>query len=60
MDLFDEISKTKQEIPKVKTIKNEVVKYKLNFYQIFAIGLFVVFFFLGIVFGNLFSNCDAA
>ena len=30
MDLFDEISKTKQEIPKVKTIKNEVVKYKLN------------------------------
>ena len=45
MDLFDEISKTKQEIPKVKTIKNEVVKYKLNFYQIFAIGLFIVFFF---------------
>ena len=60
MDLFDEISKTKQEIPKLRTIKNEVVKYKLNFYQIFAIGLFVVFFFLGIVFGNLFSTCDAA
>ena len=60
MDLFDEISKTKQEIPKVKTIKNEVVKYKLNFYQIFAIGLFIVFFFLGIVFGNLFSTCEAA
>jgi Na+/glutamate symporter len=59
MDLFEEISKTKEDFPKVRSIKKEVGKYKLNFYQIFAIGIFVVCFFLGIILGNLFATCDA-
>lgn len=60
MELFEEISKTKEDFPKINNISNQVKKYKLNFYQIFAIGLFIVFFFLGIIFGNLFATCDTA
>ena len=60
MDLFDEISKAKEDFPKVHTIQEEAKKIKLNFYQFFAIGLFIVNFFLGIVFGNLFATCQTA
>ena len=49
MDLFEEISKTKSDFPKIKSIKKEFSGKKLNLYQIFSIGLFVVFFFLGII-----------
>ena len=59
MDLFEEISKAKEELPRVDDLQDEVSQYKLNFYQIFAIGLFILFFFLGIVFGSLFSTCGA-
>ena len=57
MDLFDEISKNKKDFPKVHSVADEVGKYKLNFYQIFAICIFVLCFFLGIIFGNLFATC---
>ncbi len=60
MDLFEEISKIKSDFPKIKSIKKEFSRKKLNLYQIFSIGLFVVFFFLGIIFGNLFSTCKAS
>ena len=60
MDLFEEISKEKEEFPKVHSVTNEVKKYKLNFYQFFAIGFFVVCLFLGIIFGNLFATCQAS
>lgn len=59
MDLFEEISKAKQDLPKVNSLTKEVKKHKLNFYQMFAVGLFVVFFFIGILFGNLFATCEA-
>ncbi len=61
MDFFDEIAREKEDFPKVSasSISNEVKKHKLNFYQVFAIGLFILFFFLGIIFGNLFSTCEA-
>lgn len=59
MDLFEEISKAKQDFPKVNTALKEVRKHKLNFYQGFAGGLFIIFFFLGILFGNLFATCEA-
>lgn len=59
MDLFDEITKVKEDFPKVHSVKNEVRKYTLNFYQIFAICVMVLFFFLGIIFGNLFATCEA-
>ena len=59
MDFFDEISKEKKDFPKVKTITKEVTRYKLNFYEIFAIILFIIFFCLGIILGNLFATCEA-
>lgn len=58
MNFFDEITKTKKDFPKIHAVTNEVKNYELNFYQIFAIGIFVVCFFLGIVFGNLFATCQ--
>ncbi len=60
MDLFEEITKAKKDFPKVSvdSLSNEVKKYKFNYYQIFAIILFIIFFFLGIIFGNLFATCQ--
>lgn len=60
MDFFEEIAKVKEDFPKinVNSLNSEVKKYKFNFYQIFAIILFIVFFFLGIIFGNLFATCE--
>ena len=60
MNLFDEISQTKKDFPKVKSITKEVKNYPLNFYQIFAIGLLICVLFLGILLGNLFSTCEAS
>jgi len=59
MDLFEAIAKEKEDFPKIKNIPKTVRSLKFNFYQKFAIILFVVFFFLGIIFGNLFSTCEA-
>ena len=59
MDFFEEISKTKKEFPKVNSLEKEVKKYRFNFYQWFAIGMFVICFFLGIFMGNLFATCGA-
>lgn len=61
MDFFEEIALEKEDFPKVSvsSISKEVKKHKFNFYQMFAIGLFIIFFFLGIIFGNLFSTCEA-
>lgn len=57
MDLFDEVNKSKKDFPKANSVRSKVGSYKLNVYQMFAIGVFIVCFFLGIVFGNLFSTC---
>ncbi len=57
MGLFEEINENKKDFPKVHSVKDKVDGYKLNAYQIFAIAVFVLCFFLGIVFGNLFSTC---
>ena len=59
MDLFDEISKEKKEFPKFKTLTKEVNNFKFNFYQMFSIILFIIFFWLGIILGNLFATCEA-
>ena len=57
MDLFEEISKEKKDFPQGHAVKNQVSSYEFNFYQGFAIAIFVLCFFLGIIFGNLFSTC---
>ena len=58
MDLFEEINKTKEDFPKLHSVTSEVKKQELNFYQGFAIGVFILCIFLGIIFGNLFSTCE--
>jgi hypothetical protein len=60
MDLFDEIQKSKTDFPKGEMISDEFSNHRFNFYQVFAIGLFIVLFFLGIFFGNLFATCQAS
>ena len=57
MNFFEEIVKVKEDFPKLHTVTSEVKNQKLNFYQRFAIGVFILCFFLGIVLGNLFSTC---
>ncbi len=59
MNFFDDISKQKVDFPKIHSVRNEMQNYTLNFYQSFAVALFIVCFFLGIIFGNLFATCDA-
>lgn len=60
MDLFEEISKAKRELPNANKLTHDVENYSLNFYQLFAIGLFIVSIGLGVVFGNLFATCEAS
>ena len=58
MDFFEEIYKCKEDFPKINSLRKEVKKYKFNFYQNFAIVLFIGCLFLGIIFGNLFAMCE--
>ena len=58
MEFFEEISKKKEEFPRFHSVTDEVKQQELNFYQRFAIGVFILCFFLGIVFGNLFATCE--
>ena len=44
MDFFDEVNKSKKDFPKANSVKSKVGSYKLNIYQLFAIGVFVVCF----------------
>ena len=60
MDFFQEIAKEKKDFPKIKTVTNEVSKIHLNFYQIFAIVIFIVCLVLGILLGNIFSTCQTS
>ena len=57
-NMFDEISKVKVDFPKINSVVKDVKKNRYNFYQLFAFCLFTLFFFLGIILGNLFSTCD--
>ncbi len=60
MNMFEEIEKYKEELPKAKVISSQIKKVRLNFYQIFAIFVFVVIFILGILLGNLFPICGSS
>ena len=59
-NMFDEISKVKVDFPKINSVVKDVKKNRYNFYQLFAFCLFGLFFFAGIILGNLFSTCETA
>lgn len=59
MNMFDDISKEKKELPKLHSIEKEVGKYKFNGYQKFAIVTYILCFAFGIVLGNLFPACSS-
>ncbi len=57
-DLFDEIEVEKKQLPKLKKISKEVTKEREhNFYQKLAYLLFICFFIIGIILGNIFPAC---
>ena len=60
MNMFEEIEKEKIDLPKTKTIKNQVNKVKLNSYQRLAIIIYVIIFVIGILMGNLFPVCGSS
>ena len=60
MNFFEEIDQIKEDFPKSHVVTDKAMEQDLNFYQVFAIGMFIVCFFLGIVFGNLFATCQAS
>lgn len=59
-DLFEQIDKEKEDLPKFKNTIKEVEKYKFNFYQQVAILIMVIFFFVGIILGNIFPSCQSS
>lgn len=60
MNMFDEIDQLKIDLPKIKTIQRKVNKYHYNIYQKIAFIILIGFFFLGIIFGNLFPVCGSS
>ena len=58
-NMFEDIYKVKQDLPKLKNIEKEVSKTTLNFYQSVAISIYFICFVLAIVMGNLFPVCTA-
>lgn len=57
MNMFEEIEKAKEDLPKFNNITREVGNYKLNGYQKFSLITFAVCFVFGIILGNLFPVC---
>jgi len=60
MDMFEEINKTKKELPRIKTIKSSILSYNYNFYEKAAMIIFFICFVMGIVLGNLFPACGTS
>ena len=56
-DLFEQIDREKKELPKFGKKIKEIEKYPFNFYQQVAILIMIIFFFVGIILGNVFSSC---
>ena len=60
MNMFEEIEREKEELPKLRNITNEMSKQTFNGYQKFAIITFLVCFCFGIILGNLFPACGSS
>ncbi len=59
-DLFEEIDKYKEDLPKFDRTISDVKKYKFNFYQKFAIFFELICLFGGIILGNIFPSCGSS
>ncbi len=57
MDMFLEIEKEKVELPSFAALTKNLKQYKFNFYQGFAIFVFLILFIIGIILGNMFPAC---
>jgi len=60
MNMFEEIERQKEDLPKFKNITTEVSHYTFNGYQKFAMVTFLVCFCIGIILGNLFPACGTS
>ena len=60
MEMFEEIDKVKKELPKLTSISNGLNLKSVNIYQKIAIVIFIIFLFIGILFGNLFPSCGSS
>ena len=57
MNMFEDIEKQKKDLPKVKSLTNEVQKYDLNIYQKFGILILFIAIIMGIILGNSYNTC---
>ncbi len=57
MDMFEEIEKQKKDLPKIKSLTNEVQKYDLNIYQKFGVLIVFIAIVVGIILGNSYNTC---
>lgn len=60
MNMFEEIEREKEDLPKLGNLAQAVGNVELNGYQKFAIVTFLVCFCFGIVLGNLFPVCGTS
>ena len=60
MNMFEEIEREKEDLPKLQNITKEMSHFTFNGYQKFAIITFLVCFCFGIILGNLFPACGTS
>ena len=59
MNIFEEISSVKKNLPVFGTVEKEVGSYKFNGYQKFAIIVYILCLIFGVILGNLFPACSS-
>lgn len=59
-NLFDEIDKNKQDLPKFDKKIKAVEKAKFNFYQYVSIFTMIVCLIMGVILGNVFPACSVS
>ena len=60
MNMFDDISSGKKDLPKLGNVVSDVSSYNYNFYERSAVVIGIIFFVLGIILGNIFPACGSS
>lgn len=60
MNMFEEIDRLKKDLPKLRSVSKSVNKIDMNIYHKISLGIFIIFLFLGVLFGNLFPSCGSS